>query len=266
MQLIIKVLICTICMIGVNPVAFAQSGEKLPDGAVASVNGRTISELSLENVARQLGASGQEVDHDKILEELINLEVLTQAAESIDLDKQENVSATLQLQYTQTMANAYLAKIGADMTFSEEQLKEEYDAQSANVERSEYRGSHILLETSKEAEEVVTKLITGARFEDLAKQYSVDPSGQSGGDLGWFQGTDMPAEFSEAIALMEVGGVSAKPVKSEYGYHVIKLIDKREAALPDFEAVKSGLTKLAVRKALADHVEQLKQSADVKQR
>lgn len=259
-------LLSALLAMGVNQLAFGQSKDSLPEGALASVNGRPIPELSVDNVERQLKASGQETDREKILEELINLEILTQAAESINLDKQAEVSANLQLQYTQTMANAYLAKVGADMTFSEDDLKAEYDSQSANVDRAEYRGSHILLESSKQAKDMIAKLTAGAKFEDLAKEHSVDPAGDNGGDLGWFQSSTMPPEFSEAIALMSVGDVSKTPVKSEYGYHIIKLVDKREAALPDFDSVKSGLTNLAVRRALADHVEALKLAADIKQR
>lgn len=250
-----------------SPAAIAQATDnELPNGILASVNGRPIPTLSVDNVAEQLRAGGQEADRKRILEELINLEVLTQAAEALDLDKLPEISATLQLQYTQTMANAYLASKGAEMKFSEEELRAEYASQSEVVDRSEYRASHILLETKEIAAEVMEKLAEGKKFDALAKLYSIDPAGENGGDLGWFQSSTMVPEFSEAVAVMEIGDVSETPVKSEFGYHIIKLLDKRNAALPDFESVKAGLTNLAIRKALANHVEELKSAAEITQR
>jgi len=235
----------------------------IPDDARATVNGRPISELSINNVAEQITASGEQADKSRILDELINLEVLTQAAEKLELDKLPEIAASLQLQYTQTMANAYLARQGADMSFSEEELRAEYDAQSAAVDRAEYRASHILLESEEDAANVIAELAAGKSFEELAKENSVDPAGENGGDLGWFQADTMVPEFTAAVAEMEVGDTSASPVQSEFGYHVIKLVDRRDAALPDFESVKSGLSNLAVRKALAKHVEELRAAAEI---
>ncbi len=243
--------------------AHAQDAETLPDDARATVNGRPISALSIGNVAEQITASGQQADESRILDELINLEVLTQAAEELGLDETPEVAASLQLQYTQTMANAYLARQGADMSFSEEELRAEYDAQSANVDRAEYHASHILLESEEDAQRMISELADGKSFETLAKEHSIDPAGENGGDLGWFQATTMVPEFTAAVAEMEVGETSSEPVASEFGYHVIKLLDRRDAALPDFDSVKSGLSSLAVRKALAKHVEELRAKADV---
>jgi len=250
-----------------SPAALAQASDsELPEGVLASVNGRPIPSLSVENVAQQITASGQEADPERILDELINLEVLTQAAEALDLDKLPEISAALQLQYTQTMANAYLASKGAEMSFSEAELKAEYAAQSEAVDRAEYRASHILLETEEMATEVLAKLAEGKNFDAAAKLYSTDPAGDNGGDLGWFQSSTMVPEFSAAVETMAIGDVSQMPVKTEFGYHIIKLLDKRNAALPDFASVKAGLTNLAVRKALAMHVDELRSAAQITHR
>jgi len=261
-----KALLLSACLaLPVNAVA-QNADDQLPEGVLASVNGRPIPQISVDNVAQQIVEAGQEADSAQILDELINLEVLTQAAEKLDLDKEPEISATLQLQYIQTMANAYLARKGADMTFTDEQLRSEYDAQSANVDRSEYLASHILLETPEDALEVLAELDSGKAFAEAAAEYSIDPSGENGGDLGWFVGSTMVPEFAAAIATMQVGEVSREPVKSEFGYHIINLIDRRDAALPDFNSVKSGLTNLATRRALAEHVEELKAAANIKTR
>lgn len=266
MQLLKASLPAALILLSTGAHAQDNSEDNLPEGVLASVNGRPIPQLSVDNVAQQITDSGQQAEPEQILEELINLEVLTQAAEELELDKQAEVSATLQLQYTQTMANAYLASKGAEMSFSDEELRAEYDAQSAAADRAEFLASHILLESEEDAAKVLEQLAADKDFAELAGQYSIDPTGESGGDLGWFQSSTMVPEFADAIAAMEVGDVSTTPVESQYGFHIIKLMDKRNAALPDFEAVKPGLTNLLVRKALAEHVDALKAAADIKAR
>ncbi|MBX2882892.1 MAG: peptidylprolyl isomerase [Granulosicoccus sp.] len=250
-------------MAGTVALAQDDSKEPMPEGILAVVNGRPIQQLSVDNVAQQITEGGQEAEPERILEELINLEVLTQAAEAMDLDKEEVISATLQLQYTQTMANAYLARKSAELSFTDDELREEYESQSATVERSEFRASHILLESQEAAAEVIQMLDGGREFADLASEYSIDATSENGGDLGWFQSSTMAPEFSEAVAELNIGETTENPVQSEYGFHIIMLVDKRDAALPDFDAVKSGLVNLAARKALARHVDELKAAADI---
>ncbi|MFK7892925.1 MAG: peptidylprolyl isomerase [Granulosicoccus sp.] len=248
----------------VNTQLYVSADEALPEGVLASVNGRPIPQLTLDNVAQQISESGQPAEPGEILEELINLEVLTQAAEALNLDEQEDIAATLQLQYTQTMANAYLARKSAEMTFTDEQLRAEYEAQSDAADTAEFRASHILVETEVVANQVLEELAKGKTFANLANELSVDSNGTDGGDLGWFQGSTMTPEFAAAVARMEVGDITQSPIQSDYGYHIIRLADKREAALPDFESVKPGLTNLALRRALAEHVDELKSAADIK--
>lgn len=250
-----------------SSLAFAQakpSGDSLPADTLATVNDRPIYASAVESVAQQIAASGESADRSQILDELINLELLTQQAEALELDKSPEVSAALQLQYTQTMANAYLAQQGAELSFTDEQLMAEYSAQSESVDRAEYRASHILLENEADAQKVLAELAAGKAYEDLAKQYSADPTGENGGDIGWFQSSSLPAPFTDAVEKMNVGDISDKAVRTEFGYHIIKLTERRETALPDFESVKPGLTNLAVRKALAEHVDTLRSSANIK--
>ena len=261
-QLVPILAICVSAVI--SPDALAQTDDTSgTDDVVATVNGRPIQQISLDNVAQQISADGQQADLQQIVEELINLEVLTQAAEEMDLDKDPEIAATLKLQYTQTMANAYLASKSAEMTFTDEQLRDLYDSQSASADLAEYKASHILLETQEQATAVLAELADGKSFADAAAEHSIDPSGENGGDLGWFVSASMAPQFAGAVAGMEVGDVSEAPVQTEFGYHIINLIDKREAALPDFDSVKSRLTNLAVRQALAEHVEELKAAADI---
>jgi len=245
----------------------------LPEGALAVVNGRPVPALSIDNIVRQIEAQGAQggqgdqaggaPDRERILDELIDLEILTQEAEKQKLDEQPEIAAALQLQYTQTMANAYLAAAGDAMEITEEDLRAEYDRQVANLDNAEYRASHILLESEEEARAVLDELAAGADFATLADERSSDQGGSNGGDLGWFQAGSMVPEFTAAVAAMEVGTISEAPVKSDFGYHVIRLDETRGAAPPEFEAVRPGLENLVLRDRLAAMVEELRAGADV---
>ena len=236
----------------------------LPAGILAVVNGRSIGQVAVDNVAKQVATNGQAAEPERILEELINLELLTQQAEKLELDQLTEVAAALQLQYTQIMANAYLEKIGEDIQIGDEQMRAEYERQVGNLEQSEYKASHILLETEQDAIAVIGQLENGGDFAALAQQKSLDPAGVNGGDLGWFQPGTMVPEFQTAVEALEVGGTTPIPIQSEFGWHVIKLIDKRAAIKPDFESVKEGLRNLMVRNELARRIDDLRTSADIK--
>jgi peptidyl-prolyl cis-trans isomerase C len=237
----------------------------LEEGVLATVNGNPITTTAVNNVADQITSSGETAVPENILNELINLEVLTQAAERIDLDKVPSVAAAIQLQYTQTMANAYLARISSKLSFSDADIRAEYEAQTAIADHSEYHTSHILVDNENAANGVIKDLSAGLAFEDLAKLYSTDPSSQAGGDLGWIQGSALPPEFIEVVTKLTVGDFSKTAVKTEYGFHIIQLNDKREAGLPDFKSVEKGLMDLLARKALAKHLEDLRREALIEQ-
>lgn len=253
----------------------ADTDEALPEGVMAVVNGRTIPTIALENIVRQIEAQGAAQgepgernggppDRERILGELIDLEILTQEAEKLGLDEQPEIAAALQLQYVRTMANAYLAETGDAMEITEEELRAEYERQTAGLANDEYRASHVLLESEADAQAVIDALADGADFETLAEERSSDPSGANGGDLGWFRADAMVPEFAEALTAMEVGETSDAPVRSEFGWHVIRLDEERGAALPDFEAVRPGLENLVLRDRLAAKVEALRESADIR--
>ena len=235
------------------------------DQAVAAVvNGKPIFKLAAERVAQQIQAQGQQADINRIVDELVNLEILTQAAEKLELDKAPEVATALQLQYTQTMANAYLGAFSNDHVITEEQMRAEYDKQIAAIDSVEYKASHILMDSQEAAAEVLAKIADGSDFAEMAKEHSTGPTGPNGGDLGWFQPENMVPEFSAAVSQMEVGAVSSEPVQTQFGWHIITLADKREAAKPDYsDPVKAGIRNTLISNALAAQVEKLRQEATV---
>lgn len=240
------------------------SAEHAENKTVATVNGKPISSLALARVTDQLSAQGQTPNRDQILQELINLEVLTQEAERLELDKNQDVATALQLQYTQTMANAYLGEFSRDLRISEDEIRSKYEEQIAAIKISEYKASHILLENEEDALNVIEEIASGGNFAVLAETYSTGPTGLTGGDLGWFQPENMEPEFSAAVADLEIGDTTKTPVKTKFGWHIIQLNDTRSAAKPDYSpAVKSGIQTTLLRDAMAERVDELRSAATI---
>lgn len=244
----------------------APRAQEMPDDAIATVNGQSVLKGTHEAVVRQLRQNGQSVDADQIRSELINLELLTQKAEAQDLHKRDDIAAVLRLQYIQNMAQAYMAALSEDIDITEETLKAEYEIQTAELAVDEYRASHILLEDEATADEVIAALVAGGDFADLAKEKSTGPTGPNGGDLGWFQAQTMVPEFSNAVKTLSVGEFSKSPVKSEFGWHVILLMDKRGSQKPPYEDIKSDLRNIILRKELTIKIDQMRAEADIKVR
>jgi len=235
-----------------------------PDQAIAMVNGKPISKLTLDRVTEQLTAQGQQPSNEQIIEELINLEILTQEAERLELHKQDDVATALQLQYTQTMANAFLGEYSKGLKIEEADIRAEYEKQIAEIKASEYKARHILVDSEAEAVKIIDELNAGGDFAALAKTHSTGPTGENGGDLGWFQPENMVAEFSAAVSLLEKGQVTDNPVQTDFGWHIIRLDDLRAAAKPDYSpAVKAGIQNTLLRDAMAKKVEELRAAAKV---
>lgn len=253
------------CALVCSGAVWADSKHAPPAGKIAAtVNDRPISQMAADRVIDQLKAQGQNPDQQQIMDELINLELLTQEAEKRELNKSEEVATALHLQYTQTMANAYLAAYSNDYEVEEDVIRAEYEKQIAQIKSDEYKASHILVEEESVAKEVIEKLAAGQAFAELAKEYSVGPTSVNGGDLGWFQPQNMVPEFSDAVAKLEKGESTTAPVQTQFGWHVIFLEDTRSAAKPDYSPqVKAGIKNTLLRDALAKHVEELRANAKI---
>jgi len=250
-------------------VATAQDGPmvtELPGNIAATVNGKPIPEAVVLAVEKQMQQQGENISRKDILAELIDLEVLTQHAEKIKLDENLAVAATLQLLYSQTMANAYMDALGTDVKISDERVREEYDSQIQQLRRNEFRASHILMETEEGAARIIQALDKGSNFAELAEQFSIGPSASDGGDLGWFDGGTMVAEFSAAVSQLKKGEYTKQPVQTQFGWHVIHLKDTRAGSMPDFNSVKGGIRNLIMRNELNKRVAALRDQADIQRK
>ena len=230
---------------------------------IATVNGETITELERQTHIEQFRARGQQASDEQVLDELVTLEVMRQEAIKQGLDQSPEIEAEMKTMRARILANALLTKFSADVDTSDEALKAEYEKQIAANQAHEYNASHILLEDEAKAKEIIVELDGGADFAEAAKKYSTGPSGESGGELGWFDAATMVPEFAAATAELEVGKYSATPVKTEFGYHIIKLADKRAKDPQPFESVKDQLRGVMANNAVADFIRDLREAAEI---
>jgi len=230
---------------------------------IATVNGQTITEIDRETQTEQFVARGQQANGEQVLDELISLELMAQEAVKQGLDKSPKMEAEMKIMRARVLANTLLNEFTASIDTSDEALRAEYDKQVAAAKVEEYNASHILLEDEAKAKEIITELDGGADFAEAAKKYSTGPSGESGGELGWFDRAAMVPEFSAAAATLEVGKYSAEPVKTEFGFHVIKLNDKRAKDPQPFESVKDQVRGIMMQTKVAEFVEGLRDSATI---
>jgi peptidyl-prolyl cis-trans isomerase C len=232
----------------------------------ATVNGKAIPESRADAMMAGPRAQGQPDSDDlrkAVRDNLIRLEVLSQAASKKGIDKNAEVQGAMDLARQNVLANAYLFDYAKSHPISDEALKKEYDAIRAALGDKEYKARHILVKDESEANDIIAKLKKGDRFEDLAK-VSLDPgSKDKGGDLGWASPASYVKPFADAMVKLEKGKFTETPVKSDFGWHVIQLDDVKDAKIPTFEEAKAGLANRLREKAIQQHIESLVKAAKV---
>lgn len=251
-------LLPALILLALTPLAQAQTpapAEATPAAAtpaadaskpLAVVNGRQIPALYGELVKREM-AQGQpdspQLDA-RVRESLINLELLSRAALDKGLDKDAQLAAMLDIRRKDQLAKAYLEDYVKAHPVSDTEIQAAYDKAKAEPVEPEYRAHHILVKTEAEAKKILADLGKKAKFEDLAKKYSKDPgSAKNGGALDWSDRRAYVPEFSDALAGLKKGETTKTPVKTQFGYHIIRLDDTRQPELPPLEAVRGEIIK-----------------------
>jgi peptidyl-prolyl cis-trans isomerase C len=234
---------------------------------VAVVNGTPISRdvWTLYVKTRHGGKSPGDLSAEEqkdALDELIGMYAGAQEAEKQKLGEGEP-KARLELVGKSALAELLYKKFVEGVEPTEAELKAEYDARIAEAPKQEYHARHILVDDEALAKDLIGQLDKGASFEKLATEKSKDGSSTEGGDLGWFNPGQMVKPFSDAVAQLEVGKYTATPVKSEFGWHVIKLEEKRPTTPPPFESVKAQLGPMVNQKKFEAHLKELVNSAKV---
>ncbi|MBU2981067.1 peptidylprolyl isomerase [Lentibacter algarum] len=228
------------------------------DSVVATVNGTEITvghmvvaRMGLPEQYRQLP---DEMLYQALIDQLINQALLEQSYKG---DTPARVQKSLENQKRTLVASEAIELLVAEKV-TEEALKAAYEEKFAAAAPSkEYNAAHILVETEDEAKLLIEKLDGGADFAKLAETDSTGPSGPNGGSLGWFGAGMMVAPFEDAVKTMEAGAISA-PVKTQFGWHVIKLLETRVAEAPAFEEVRDSLQQDLYTKTVEAEIERLK--------
>ena len=193
------------------------------------------------------------------------MHVVAGQAQKDGLDKESALAAELELMRLNMLQQAAAEKYLKDKTPTDEELKAEYDAQVAQMAPNEYRARHILVPTEIAATQILERLNRGEKFEALAKD-SLDSSRDRGGDLGWFSPASMVKPFADAVMALKKGETIAKPVQTQFGWHVIRLDDIRQVEPPPFEQVKAQLNQAVLAKKFRTYSEELEKAAKVERK
>ncbi len=234
--------------------------------AVAVVNGQYIAKSTLETLEKEIAerSHGQTFPKEKLIEELVQRELLVQDAAQKQLDKSPEFVAQLDAARKALLTQADLQNFIKANPVTDAEVKAEYDSKVAAEKGTEYKARHILVKTEAEAKKLIAELDKGADFAKLANKNSLDAKeSQNGGDLGWFSAAQMVAPFSEAVAALEKGKYTKEPVKTQFGYHVILKEDSRPVTPPPLEAVKEQLLPFLQRKKVQSMIETLRNQAKV---
>ena len=235
--------------------------------AIATVNGKPISseffDEFLTAATGQPAAQATPEQKSQLLDQLLNMSVAAQSAETDGLANEPAVKTRLELLRLQVLAEAASEKFMKAHPSTEAEIKAEYDTQVAAMPK-EYRARHILVDSKETAESVIRELEAGGDFAKLASKESKDQaSAAKGGELDWFRLDHMVKPFSDAVLALDKGQTTKEPVQSEFGWHVIRLEDERSPAAPAFEEVKDRVDMIVKRKKLQAHFEELRKTANV---
>jgi len=236
------------------------------DKVVVVINGHEIKtsevEIAAEDIAFQLGDLPAKLRYPFLIEYLVERHLLAQAAVKQGIADSDEYKQRLAFYQAKALRDAYFnSTIKPSVT--EEEVKAAYDKEASKIKVSErVRARHILVQTEKEASDVLARLSKGEKFEDIAKQVSLDGSKDYGGDLGYFAAEEMVPEFSKAAFGLKVGEIS-QPVKTDYGWHVIKVEDRKQGGAQPFDQVKAGIKAVLMRKKVQEVVSELRKQAKI---
>lgn len=226
--------------------------------ALAKIGDRTITSAELDQAAKDMAQQFQNVPEGerraRVLDSLIDFTTLSILAEEAGLDKDPELMRRLTLLRSRALHNDYFLK-KIQPTVTEDMVKSRFETEVAQMTpQQQIAARHILVKTAEEAEAIIKELEGGADFAELAKAKSTGPSGPKGGDLGTFGKGQMVPEFETAAFALEKGAFSKEPVKTQFGFHIIKVEDKIDQPLPTFEQAKAQLEQVLMAEAYAEAV------------
>jgi peptidyl-prolyl cis-trans isomerase C len=254
--------------VGAKAANSAENAQQTPVSKVlAEVDGRQVTEDTLQRYMKFRGLpkdANPEQQRTMMIEELINLELLYLDAVEKGVDKLPEVQANLEIQKTNLIAGAMLKQATDSIQLSDQELKLAYDDYIKTMPAmEEYKARHILLEDETNAKAVIEALNQGADFATVAKEKSTGPSGPAGGDLGWFQPSQMVEPFADAVKKLKNGEYSKTPVQTQFGWHVVLREDSRKLDPPSFESLKEQFRMRLMNKNVEGYIGTLRNKAKI---
>ena len=245
--------------------ATLNADEKAPtDTVIATVNGDKIMKSTLDGYLAILSKRGKKADTQAAIDDLVATEIALQEARKTDILKRPATVKLLSDYTRNVLLKTWTTEKLDSFDISDDEIKAAYDERVTKLASKEYNARHILVKTEDEAKAIIKELDDGADFEKLAKEKSTGPSGANGGSLGWFKAKTMVPAFANAVKAMAKGDISKEPVKTQFGFHIIKVEDSRDAKLPTLESMKPQLKQVIGQKKMFEYMLNLKKSADVK--
>ena len=211
------------------------------------VNGKSIPKAQLDKLVQRSGQPDNPQVRDQAREMLVTRELVLQEADKRGVIQNEMVREQLEQARIGVLVAAVFKDYIQREGVAESDLKAAYESVKAQYTGKEYHVEHILVEKESDAKAITAQLKAGASFEDIAKAKSLDPgSAKNGGDLGWVSDKALVPEFSKAMVQLKNGQITDKPVKSQFGWHIIKMVDSRDVKAPSMEEMKDQLKQMIV--------------------
>ncbi len=258
------------CQQGTNGAAASKDAKDPSAEPVATVDGKTITRNNFDfYVKAATGKTTADLSPEQkqeALDSIVRLQLIAAQAQKDGLDKENDVSAALELSKLDVLQRALQQKYLKDKTPTEQELRAEYDTQVGQMARTEYRARHILVPTESLANDLLARVRKGEKFEQVAAKESLDSSKERGGDLGWFTPTNMVKPFADAVMALKKGETTSKPVQTQYGWHIIRLDDSREIQPPPFDQVKGQLGQVVMAKKFKSYSDELLKVAKVEKK
>jgi peptidyl-prolyl cis-trans isomerase C len=260
-------LVLSACAKG-EPTPTPKVDEKPAPTAVATVNGTPITRSEYDFYVKTL-TQGKPVEltteqKNQVLDELIGMQLMATQGEKDKMQDEPETASRLAMTRMRLLADAESQKYLKGKEPTDEELHAEYDTAVAGIDKTEYHALHILVKDKELAEQLIKKLKGGAKFEDIAKADSIDTGSKvKGGDLGWFTAARMVKPFADAVKGLKKGETTPEPVQTQFGWHIIRLLDTRETPPPPFDQVKEQVKNRVTQKKLEAYVEELKKTAKI---
>ncbi len=232
---------------------------------IATVNGKPVPKARVDTLLQQAQRAGQQVGPEmqqQARDQVVLREIFVQEAEKRGVPATADYKAQMELARQSILIRELFDDYRKKNPISDAEAQVEYDKFKAQSTGTEYRARHILVDKEEDAKALIAQLKAGAKFEDLAKKNSKDTgSGENGGDLDFAKPDSYVAEFGQAMVKLKKGEMTETPVKTQFGYHIIRLDDTREAAFPPFDDVKAQLKQRLEQAKMQGYQEELRAKA-----